>query len=220
MSGLVSATTGLWLAVAASGFYHGVNPAMGWPLAVSAALMERRPMALPTALAALSLGHVGAMTTILLPFALMTVLVERATEIRVGAGLLVVALGAFLLLNRRHPRLLVRVPPSRLALWSFLVALAHGAGLMLVPIYLGLCGPGVSGGELGLASSLMTRSVGLSVGVAAVHTAAMFIAGGAVAFSVYRWLGLRFLSKSWFDLDAIWALSLMLVGAIGVGAAL
>ena len=220
MSNLLSSTAGLWLAVVVSGVYHGVNPGMGWPLAVSAALMERRASALPTALAALSFGHFVAMTAVLLPFALMAVLFERLTQIRVGAGLIVIALGVFLLLNRRHPRFLARVPPSQLALWSFLVAIAHGAGLMLAPIYLGLCGPGAS--ELGrrAAADLMARSAGLLVVVALVHTVAMVTAGGALAFAVYKWLGLRFLSKSWFDLDAIWGLSLMLVGAIGVTFAL
>jgi hypothetical protein len=193
---------------------------MGWPLAVSAALMERRATALPAALAALSLGHFFCMAAILLPFALMTVLVEQLTSIRVGAGLIIIALGVFLLLNRRHPRFLARVPPSRLALWSFLVALAHGAGLMLAPIYLGLCGVDASEAGHAAASALMTRSAGLSLGVAAVHTSAMVIAGGALAFGVYRWLGLRFLSKSWFQLDVVWALSLVAVGTIGVTLAL
>lgn len=112
------------------------------------------------------------------------------------------------------------MPPSELALWSFLVALAHGAGLMLAPIYLGLCG--LDGFEVGrrAAADLMARSAGLMVAVAVVHTGAMLTAGGAIAFGVYRWLGLRFLSKSWFDLDAVWGLSLMLVGAIGVTFAL
>jgi hypothetical protein len=129
VSDLLSTTAGLWLAVVASGIYHGVNPGMGWPLVVSAALMERRASALPAALTALSFGHLVAVTAILLPFALITALVEAQTQIRIGAGLIVIGLGVFLLLNRRHPRFLARVSPSRLALWSFLVALAHGAGL-------------------------------------------------------------------------------------------
>ncbi|WP_287213127.1 hypothetical protein [Mesorhizobium sp.] len=182
--------------------------------------MERRTYALPGALLALAFGHLVAMTVVLLPFALMTVLVDWQTEIRVGAGLIVVALGVWLLFNRRHPRFLARVPPSRLALWSFLVAVAHGAGLMLVPIYLGLCGVVETDAGHRAATALIARTAALSIGVAAVHTGAMITAGGALAFGVYRWLGLRFLSKSWFDLDVIWALSLVLVGAIGVFSAL
>ncbi|MEM1344027.1 MAG: hypothetical protein AAGI34_05510, partial [Pseudomonadota bacterium] len=120
----------------------------------------------------------------------------------------------------RHPRFLARVPPSRLALWSFLVALAHGAGLMIVPLYLGICGLYVAGaGDLGL-GVLMGTGVGSALIVGAVHTVAMFGAGGAVALGVYHWLGLRFLRQSWFDLDRVWAASLALVGAVALALAL
>ena len=207
---------GLWVAVVASGIYHGVNPGMGWPLAVSAALMDGGRRALLAALGALAVGHFLAMIVILLPFAAMTALVEWQREIRIGAALVVIAFGVWLLFNRRHPRFLARVPPSRLALWSFLVANAHGAGLMLVPIYLGLCSPGELDAGHQAAAALMSRNAGLSIVVAGVHTTAMIASGGAIALVVYYWLGLKFLSKAWFDLDVIWALSLVLVGAIGL----
>ena len=129
----------LWLAVVASGLYHGVNPGMGWPLAVSAGLMERSPRALVAALWPLTVGHLLAMLLVLLPFALLVTLVEWQRQIQIGASLLVIAFGIFRLVNRRHPRALARIPPTQLGLWSFAVAIAHGAGLMLVPIYLGLC---------------------------------------------------------------------------------
>ncbi|WP_428548205.1 hypothetical protein [Profundibacter sp.] len=191
---------------------------MGWPLAVSAALMERRRGALFRALAALAVGHFAAMIGILLPFALMTMLVQWQVEIRVVAALVVIALGLYLLINRRHPRFLARIPPSRLALWSFLVALAHGAALMLVPIYLGLCGTAAQSTGHIAANTLMTRAAGLSLLVALVHTAAMILSGGIIAFAVHHWLGVRFLSKGWFNLDVVWASSLIAVGAISLGA--
>ena len=218
MADLFNGTVGLWLAVIASGIYHGVNPGMGWPLAVSAALMEGRRGALFRALAALAVGHFAAMIGILLPFALMTMLVEWQVEIRVTAALVVIALGLYLLINRRHPRFLARIPPSRLALWSFLVALAHGAALMLVPIYLGLCGTGAQSAGHIAAGTLMSGAAGLSLLVASVHTAAMILSGGAVAFAVHHWFGMKFLSKSWFNLDVVWALSLIAVGGISLGA--
>ncbi|MEP6969904.1 MAG: hypothetical protein ABJA49_05630 [Betaproteobacteria bacterium] len=211
----------LWWAVVASGFYHGVNPAMGWPLAVSAALMERRPAAMPAALAALAAGHFLAMTAILLPFSLLTTLVLWERELRIGAGLLVIAMGLFLLITRRHPRFLARVPPGRLALWSFLAAMAHGAGLMLVPIYLGLCGsPALLDAGHRAAGALMAGNVWTALLVATLHTAAMTVAGSALAAGIYFWLGLRFLSRAWFNLDVVWALSLVIVGCIGAGTAL
>ncbi|WP_299851388.1 hypothetical protein [uncultured Roseovarius sp.] len=216
----ITTTGGLWLAVVASGLYHGVNPGMGWPLAVSAALMERRRSALLGALAALAAGHFLAMTAILLPFSLMTVLVAWEAEIRIGAGLLVIALGIYLLINRRHPRFLARVPPSRLALWSFLAAMAHGAGLMLVPIFLGLCAPDQLDAGHRAAGSLMAGNLGTALVVSVVHTVAMTLAGGILAAVMYFWLGLKFLSRTWFNLDVVWALSLILVGAIGVWTAI
>lgn len=215
MQDMISVTA-LWWAVIVSGLYHGLNPGMGWPLAVSAALMERKRGALVRALAALAFGHFLAMTAILLPFSLMTVLVMWEREIRLGAGLLVIGLGIYLLINRRHPRFLARVKPSRLALWSFLAAMAHGAGLMLVPIFLGICKVGDLDAGHQAAASLMAGNVVTAFAVAIAHTLAMTIAGGLIAATIYFWLGLKFLSTTWFNLDVVWALSLILVGAFGV----
>jgi hypothetical protein len=133
--------TALWLAVVASGVYHGVNPGMGWPLAVSAGLMGKGRRDLIASLGPLGAGHFLAMAGILAPFAAMTALVAWQREIRIGAGLLVIAAGAYFLVAR-HPRFLARIKPTQLALWSFAVATAHGAGLMLLPIYLGICAAG------------------------------------------------------------------------------
>lgn len=206
----------LWWAVIVSGVYHGANPGMGWPLAVSAALMERKPAALPKALLLLALGHFLAMVAILLPFSLMIFLVEWEREIRIGAGLMVIAMGVYLLINRRHPKILARVHPARLALWSFLAATAHGAGLMLVPIYLGICAIAPDDAGHLAAQSLMGSNVAVAFGVASVHTVSMTITGGVIALVIYFWLGLKFLSKTWFNLDLLWALSLIVVGGFGV----
>ncbi|MEX3016174.1 hypothetical protein [Gymnodinialimonas hymeniacidonis] len=209
----------LWWAVIASGLYHGLNPGMGWPLAVSAALMERKTSALPKALGLLALGHFLSMLAILLPFSLMITLVEYESEIRIGAGVIVVAMGGYLLINRRHPRFLARVHPARLALWSFLAALAHGAGLMLVPIYLGICAIAPEDTGHLAAQSLMQNDLGVAVAVAGLHTLAMTGAGAVIAVFIYLWLGLKFLSKTWFNLDLVWALSLVLVGLFGIWSA-
>ena len=216
MTADLTSVTALWGAVAFSGIYHGVNPAMGWPLAVSAALMERNKKAMPKALAMLAFGHFLAMIGILLPFSLMVALVEWQREIRFGAGLLVIAMGVYLLLNRRHPKFLARVHPARLALWSFLAAMAHGAGLMLIPIYLGICA--IAADETGhlAAQSLMGNTITTALAVAAVHTLSMTVAGGLIAVAIYSWLGLRFLSRTWFNLDVVWACSLVLVGTFGI----
>lgn len=193
---------------------------MGWPLAVSAALMERKHSALPRALVMLAGGHFLAMIVILLPFSLMVFLVQWSIEIRVAAGVLVIGMGIYLLINRRHPKFLARVHPARLVLWSFLAAMAHGAGLMLVPIFLGICG--IDASETGhlAARELMGNTVMTAFAVAAVHTLAMTVAGGVFAVGIYVWFGLKFLSRTWFNLDLVWALSLVLVGAFGIYSAL
>ena len=211
--------TALWLAVIASGVYHGVNPGMGWPLAVSAGLMGKRRRDVIASLGPLGAGHFLAMAGILAPFAAITALVAWQREIRIGAGLLVIAAGIYLLVARGHPRFLARIKPTQLALWSFAVATAHGAGLMLLPIYLGICSTGEQDAGHQAAAALMRGNLQTAIAVSIVHATAMVVSGGIVAIAVHEWLGLTFMSKSWFYLDVVWALSLILVGAIGVTSA-
>jgi len=206
----------LWLAVVASGLYHGINPGMGWPLAVSAGLMDRSSRALLAALGPLAAGHLLAMLVLLLPFAVLVALVEWQRPVQVGASLIVIAFGIFRLVDRRHPRALARIRPTQLGLWSFAVAIAHGAGLMLVPIYLGLCREADLDKGHEAAGALMNANLGVAVLVSVVHATAMIAAGGCTAWLVYRYLGLKFLSRSWFNLDATWAVSLILVGTIAL----
>ena len=164
----------------------------------------------------LATGHLLAMFLVLLPFALLIALVEWQHQIQIAASLLVIGFGIFRLVDRRHPRALARIRPTRLALWSFAVAIAHGAGLMLVPIYLGLCR--ASGPDKGheAAETLMNANLGMAALVSVVHATAMIAAGGCSAWLVYRYLGLKFVSRSWFNLDSSWAVSLILVGAIAL----
>jgi hypothetical protein len=189
---------------------------MGWPLAVSAGLMERSPRALIAALRPLMIGHLLAMLLILLPFAVLVALVEWQRQIQIGASLLVIGVGGFRLVDRRHPRALVRIPPTQLGLWSFAVAIAHGAGLMLVPIYLGLCQRADLDKGHEAVGTLVNANLGMAVLVSIVHAIAMIAAGGCTAWLVYRYLGLKFVSQSWFNLGMSWAVSLILVGAIAL----
>jgi hypothetical protein len=208
--------TSLWLAVVASGLWHGVNPAMGWPLAVSSGLMEKRARALLDALVYLGAGHVSAMFVVMVPFAMLATLLAWQREIQIGASVLVIGFGVFLLIWRRHPRVLARIPPSRLVLWSFTIAIAHGAGLMLVPIYLGLCRSFDIDRGHQAARALIGVNLGMALLVSSVHAIVMIFAGGLLAWLVYRYLGLKFVSRSWFNLDAVWASSLILVGALSL----
>jgi len=189
---------------------------MGWPLAVSAGLMGRGRREVVTAMVPLAAGHLVSMLVILLPFALMTALLDWQREIRIGASVAVIAFGVFHLVNRRHPRALARIRPTQLALWSFTIATAHGAGLMLLPIYLGLCSIEEFDKAHQASAILMAQNSATAIIVSLVHTIAMVVAGGVFALLVYGWLGLKFLSRSWFNLDLVWALSLILIGAFGL----
>jgi hypothetical protein len=216
MTGQYATSAWLWAAIVASGLYHGINPGMGWPLAVAAGLMDKSARALLAALVPLSAGHLLAMLVMLLPFALLLALAEWQQQIQIGASLLLIAYGMLRLAYPRHPRVLARIKPAQLALWSFVVAIAHGAGLMLVPIYLGLCASaGLDSGHQA-AATLVGANFAMALIVSVVHTVAMISAGGGAAWLVYRYLGLQYLSRSWFNLDAVWALSLILVGAIAL----
>jgi len=152
------------------------------------------------------------MLVVILPFALLVAVVEWQREIRIGASVLVIGFGLYRLVDRSHPRVLARIRPTELGLWSFVVAIAHGAGLMLVPIYLGLCRAADLDKGHEAASALINANLGVAVLVSVVHSVAMIAAGGILAWLVYCYLGLKFVSRSWFNLDATWALSLILVG--------
>jgi hypothetical protein len=214
---------GLWLAVVGLGIYHGLNPAMGWPLAVANGLAARRARAVFATVLPLGAGHLLAMAVVLLPFALLARLVEWQSVLRAGAAALVLAFGLYRLIVRRHPRALARIAPTRLAWWSFLMATAHGAALMLLPIMLSLCrtdsGAAMAGEHAALAT-LMASGGAIAVAVALLHTLAMVVSGLLMAWLVYRWVGLKFLRRSWLNLDALWAASLIVAGVAGLWMAL
>jgi len=207
-----------WLAIVGLGAYHGLNPGMGWLLAVSNGMQARRASGVWRALPPIAIGHLLAMAAALLPFTLLGLYVERLTAIRIAAGLILVAFGIYKLVNQRHPRFLVRIGPSHLTLWSFLMATAHGAGLMLVPVVLGLC-VGAGGAHQALAE-VARDDLSVTLVAAAVHTVAMVLTGGAIAWLVYRYVGLGPLRRAWFNLDLVWAVLLIVVGLIAIGAAL
>ena len=163
---------------------------MGWPLAVSAGLMERSSRALGKALWPLTVGHLLAMVLITLPFGLLVALVAWQRQIRIGASLLVIGFDGFRLMKPRHPRVLARIRPSRLGLWSFAVAIAHGAGLMLVPICLGLCRAADLDRSHAAVGILASSNLGLALLVSSVHSVGMIAGGGLLAWLVYRYLGL------------------------------
>ena len=227
----MSSSASLWLAVLAVGIYHGLNPAMGWPLAVARGMERRHAGAVFTTLVPLAGGHFLAMAIVLVPFAWLSWYAQWAVPVRIGAGVLVLLFGICKLVWPRHPRALARIRPTQIAWWSFLMATAHGAGLMLLPFMLGLCAVSASAPDAGAApwsatghaalmATLARSNLATALAVALVHTLAMLTAGGFVAWLVYRWLGLRVLRSAWLNLDAAWGISLVVAGAAGAWMAL
>ena len=186
---------------------------MGWLFGVSLALQAQRERALWKALPPIAFGHLLALVAAALPLLLLgSVLRLRPVAIVAAATLL--AFGAWKVARwYRHPRWVgMRVGGRELVLWSFLVATGHGAGLMVAPALVALMG----GGD--------TRDTGARAGEAltgiGVHTAALLVVMAAVAWVVYRWAGLAILRTHWINFDLVWAVALLLAGAIALAQAL
>jgi len=194
-----------WATLALLGVYHGVNPGMGWLFAVGRGLQEGRRRAVLGALLPIALGHELSIVLVVIAVALTQAALPPHT-VRLIAALALVAFGLYTLARpRRHPRGFgMRIGVLGLAAWSFLMSSAHGAGLMLAPVLLGLP---ISDHYDDI------RQLGLTAGiVATVHVAAMLTAMGMIAVLVYEKLGLRLLRRSWFNLDLAWSVVLLVAG--------
>jgi hypothetical protein len=216
-----------WLALAGLGAVHGVNPGMGWLFAVALGLQEGRARAVWRALSPLALGHALAIG-IAVVAALVIGLVVPAETLRWIVGSALVTLGGARLLRHRHPRYGgMQVGFRELTTWSFLMASAHGAGLMLLPLLVGAGGeaaqsnPHAAHAAHLLAASvvpslLVTGPVALGLQATLLHTAGYLLVTGLVALLVYRKLGLRLLRTMWINLDLIWGAALVVTGAVAV----
>ena len=196
-----------WVGLVALGAWHGINPAMGWLFAVALGIQEESSRAVWRALAPLALGHALAVGAAVLLAVTIGSVVPRLFLQWLVAGLLV-AFGVYRLLRRRHPRWVgMRVGLKDLTLWSALMALAHGAGLMVLPFVLGAAAPA------GLHAVHEPASVS-GVWATVVHAAAYLLVTGTVAVIVYKKLGLRLLRSAWFNFDVIWAGALIVTGVM------
>ncbi|MCE2457193.1 MAG: hypothetical protein J4G14_05200 [Dehalococcoidia bacterium] len=215
-----------WLALAALGAYHGVNPAMGWLFAVALGLQEQSRPAVLRAFAPIVLGHAVSVAIVVTVVSASRTIIPIEILKWVGAGLLI-AYGLYKLWKNSHPRWVgMRVGFKDLTSWSFLMASAHGAGLMLVPVLFNLPGYGSSASQaidarelphseymlLGAAPSISTAISQLTA--IGVHTVAMFAVMAVVAIVVYEKVGLALLRKSWFNMDRIWAGALVAAGLV------
>ncbi len=202
-----------WAALFALGAGHGINPAMGWLFAVALGLQRGRGAAVWGALGPLALGHAAAIAAAIAAASLAGLLVPLDV-LRWGTAGLLVGLGLFRLVRSRHIAYGGMLVSGReLATWSFLMASAHGAGLMVLPLVIGDGPPAGHGQHLAAASLIGSAAVEWSGAWAAlVHTAGYLLATGTIAVVVYEWLGLRFLRTAWVNLDLVWAVMLVVTG--------
>jgi hypothetical protein len=210
-----------WLVVFALGLFHGLNPAMGWLFAVALGLQEQKRAAVLRALLPIALGHALSIGIII-----GAVLVARISlpypTLKFAAAAILFAFGLYRLFRSRHPNWVgMRVGFGDLTLWSFIMASAHGAGLMLIPLFLKS-----ADAPLGTAASPMgshmhsisgfgfgnVSSPSLLAGSIAIHTLGYLLATGLVAMLVYEKLGVGLLRHAWFNIDLFWMLALMVAG--------
>ena len=211
-----------WQAMVLLGAYHGINPGMGWLFAVALGLQQGSARGVWRALPPIAVGHAAAVGVVLLAAGLAQAVVPLATlKVVVAASL--VGIGLYRLWRHRHPRFGgMQVGFRDLAVWSFLMASAHGAGVMVIPFVAPLSAaqaaqvahdhaahhhaPAVASDGAALAAS--------NAMAVAVHTLAYFAVTALAAWIVYRKLGLSLLRKAWFNLDWAWAAALVVTGGV------
>ena len=213
-----------WLALILLGAYHGLNPAMGWLFAVALGLQEGRREAVVKAFLPIALGHAAAVALVVAVVLAAQVVVPMGVLRYLGAGALIL-FGLYKLIRRKHPRWVgMRVGFKDLTAWSFIMASAHGAGLMLVPVLLKLSGTmhemeheaHETHEHWGHSVHLfLTNPEALTdLAAVAVHTLSMFAVMAVIALVVYDRLGLMILKRTWFNVDLLWAGALVGAGVV------
>lgn len=222
-----------WISLAFLGAFHGLNPAMGWLFAVALGFQEKGLRAVVKALGPITLGHALAIAVVAVPFGLLGLVVPRALLLII-IGLVLIGFAAYKIVTRfRHPRWVgMRVKPRELVLWSFLMATAHGAGLMIVPVLAGMRGDAVpaaiadsphaehmagmmhTGDSATQTVSESGNALGSAVAAVMVHSAAMLAVTGLIAVIVFRKIGVDVLRRAWINLDLIWVGAFVVAGAV------
>lgn len=199
-----------WLALAGLGAYHGINPAMGWLFAVALGLHRQSRAIVLEALIPIAIGHALSIAIVAALVVLAGFVVEPAL-IQIASGLLLIGWAAWHWRygSRHRVRVGMTTGMTGLALWSFLMATAHGAGLMLIPVLMPMGLAGGHASHAGAGGSLTTALAAVGL-----HTLAMLAVTGLIAIVVYGWLGLALLRRAWINLDLIWTIALVATGVI------
>lgn len=195
-----------WALLFLLGAYHGINPAMGWLFAVALGLQRHSGRAVWQALVPIAIGHVAAIAAVIFLAALVGTVIPPI-YLKVGVAGALLGFGLYRIVWACHPRMGgMQVGFRDLTVWSFLMATAHGAGLMLLPVLLGWSAAHAhEGHHTGLAAT----NPQLQVLAVAIHTCGYLLITGLVAWVVYSRLGLSILRTAWFNVDRIWAIALI-----------
>ena len=186
-----------WLALVGLGVYHGVNPAMGWLFAAALGLHRGRRYVVLQSLIPIALGHLLSIAVAASAVLALGVIIDRRLLLMAaGSGLILWALYHLAYGSRHRARIGMQAGFAGLLVWSFLMASAHGAGLMLFPALVPLCLSGSGAGDTATAGSLIN-----SFAAVGIHTAAMVSVSGMIAIPVYDWIGVGFLRHVWINLD-------------------
>jgi len=207
-----------WLTLIGLGAYHGVNPAMGWLFAVSRGMQERSRRAVLRSLVPIAIGHEMSIALVAALVVGLSVVADSST-LRLVAAATLFAFGIFRFVKpHAHFRWTsMRVSDRELTLWSFLMSTAHGAGIMVAPVLIGLEGSiDRSGAKAHDRADLSLLDASLGVGAVgiALHVLAMLAVMGVVAVLVYDRLGLKVLRTAWINTDGLWAGAFVLAAFI------
>jgi hypothetical protein len=205
------------IALLALGAGHGINPAMGWLFAVALGFQRESRAAVWGALGPLAIGHALAIAVTILVAGTVGLVVPLEL-LQWGTALLLVGLGVYRLVRSRHIRFGgMQVDARELAIWSFLMAFSHGAGLMVLPLVMGDVPVTMHAHHVAHASVFGSGDLGWSGTTAAlIHTAGYLLVTGLIAVIVYERVGTKFLRTAWVNLDLIWAAALIVTGVATV----
>jgi hypothetical protein len=210
-AGLTS--TMLWLMLLL-GAYHGLNPGMGWLFAVALGMQEQKGNAVARSLIPIAVGHAVAIGSVVLTSVFLGMTLPLMV-IRYLVAVLLIGLGIYCLVRHRHPRWVrMQVGFRDLTVWSFLMASAHGAGLMVLPVLLHsntVEAQSQIAGHNHISQCVTPLAGMLATGV---HTVAYLAVTGLLAWAVYRKLGLALLRKAWLNFDLVWAGALVATGLV------
>jgi hypothetical protein len=206
-----------WVAVALLGAYHGVDPSMGWLFAVALGLQDKSRARVLWALIPIAIGHLLSIAVVVTLVGGLRMASFNADYIRYGGAAALIAFGIFRLIwPHAHPRwVAMRVNSAELALWSFLMASAHGAGLMLFPILMNVMPPGHMMHHHHAMPPMGTTFLTGAL-VTLVHTSSMLLVMGTIAIVIYEKVGLAILRSAWINLDVIWASALIAAGLLSI----